>query len=111
MAIFEGKKSSHDIENNDTMSDDEVVASYVPPRYLFSLSLSFPLLPIFLPFCRSEDIRGRSNGNHGLRHRRHLRHLAATLMEGEKREKFHVEKTSNQEGGLVDGGRLRELSP
>ena len=35
MAIFEGKKSSNDITNNDTISDDEVVASYVPPRYLF----------------------------------------------------------------------------
>ena len=35
MAVFEGKKSSNDIINNDTMSDDEVVASYVPPRYLF----------------------------------------------------------------------------
>ena len=30
MAIFEGKKSSNDITNNDTMSDDEVVASSVP---------------------------------------------------------------------------------
>ena len=30
MAIFEGKKSSNDITNNDKMSDDEVVASYVP---------------------------------------------------------------------------------
>ena len=35
MAIFEGRKSSNDITNNDRMSDDEVVASYVPPRYLF----------------------------------------------------------------------------
>ena len=35
MAIFEGEKLSNDIINNDTMSDDEVVASYVPPRYLF----------------------------------------------------------------------------
>ena len=38
MAVFEGKKSSNDIINNDTISDDEVVASYVPPRYLFSIS-------------------------------------------------------------------------
>ena len=37
MAICEGKKSSNDITNNDTMSEDEVVASYVPPRYLLSL--------------------------------------------------------------------------
>ena len=35
MAIFEDEKSSIDITNNDTISDDEVVASYVPPRYLF----------------------------------------------------------------------------
>ena len=28
MAVFKGKKSSNDIINNDTMSDDEVVASY-----------------------------------------------------------------------------------
>ena len=34
VAIFEGKKSSYDITNKDTMSDDEEVASYVPPRYL-----------------------------------------------------------------------------
>ena len=33
--VFECGKSSNVI-NNDTMSDDEVVASYVPPRYLFS---------------------------------------------------------------------------
>ena len=31
--VFECGKSSNVI-NNDTMSDDEVVASYVPPRYL-----------------------------------------------------------------------------
>ena len=35
MADFEGKKSSNDIINKGTMSDDEGVASYVPPRYLF----------------------------------------------------------------------------
>ena len=34
----------YDITNNVTMSDDEVVASYVPPRYLFPLSASFLLL-------------------------------------------------------------------
>ena len=34
MAVFEGKKSSNDIINSGTMSDDEVVASDVPPRYL-----------------------------------------------------------------------------
>ena len=35
MAGFEGKKSSIDIINNGTISDDGVVASDVPPRYLF----------------------------------------------------------------------------
>ena len=35
MAVFDGKKLSNDIINNDTMSDDGVVASYIPPRYLF----------------------------------------------------------------------------
>ena len=35
MVVFEGKKSSNDIIINDAMSDDEVVASDVPPRYLF----------------------------------------------------------------------------
>ena len=34
-AAFDGKKSSNDIIINDTISDDEVVASDVPPRYLF----------------------------------------------------------------------------
>ena len=34
MTVFEGKKSSNDIIINDTMSDDEVVASDVPPRCL-----------------------------------------------------------------------------
>ena len=45
MANFEGKKTSNNVKNNDTMSDDEVVASCVPPRYLFFsvfLSLSLP---------------------------------------------------------------------
>ena len=37
IAVFEGKKSTNDIKNNGTMSDDEVVASDVPPRYLFPL--------------------------------------------------------------------------
>ena len=35
VAVSEGKKSSTDIIINDIMSDDEVVASDVPPRYLF----------------------------------------------------------------------------
>ena len=34
MAGLEGKKSSIDIINNGTISDDGVVASDVPPRYL-----------------------------------------------------------------------------
>ena len=34
MPVFEGEKSSTDIVNNGTMSDDEVVASDVRPRYL-----------------------------------------------------------------------------
>ena len=34
-AAFESKKFANDIINNDTMTDDEVVASDVPPRYLF----------------------------------------------------------------------------
>ena len=50
MAIFEGKKSSNDIRNNDTMSDDEVVASYVPPRYLFlkrKIVIWTNMIPVF----------------------------------------------------------------
>ena len=35
MVIFEGKKASNNIIIDDTMSDDEVVASDVPPLYLF----------------------------------------------------------------------------
>ena len=42
MAVFEGKKSSNDIIINDTMSDDEVVASDVPRGTCFKLlNLSF----------------------------------------------------------------------
>ena len=36
IVISEGRKFSNDKINNDTMSDDEIVASYEPPRYLFS---------------------------------------------------------------------------
>ena len=36
MAIFEGEKSSTDVVNSNTMSDDEEVASDVPPRYLLN---------------------------------------------------------------------------
>ena len=35
MAVFEGKKGKNDILNDGIMSDDGVVASDVPPRYLF----------------------------------------------------------------------------
>ena len=41
VAIFEGKKSSNDIEKNDTMSDDEVAASDVSPRLFLFLSFVF----------------------------------------------------------------------
>ena len=34
MAVFEGEMSLNDTIINDIMSDDEVVASDVPPRYL-----------------------------------------------------------------------------
>ena len=36
MAVFEGEKLLSEIVNNGRMSDDEVVASDVPPRYLLS---------------------------------------------------------------------------
>ena len=36
MAVFEGEKSSNNIIVSDTMTDDEVVASDLPQRYLFS---------------------------------------------------------------------------
>ena len=39
MADFEEKKSSNDIKNIGTISVDEVVASYVPPRYFLLLLL------------------------------------------------------------------------
>ena len=35
MAVFEGQNLSIDVIINDKLSDDEVVASDVPPRYLF----------------------------------------------------------------------------
>ena len=37
MAIFEGKNSVRVIKNTESMNDDEVVASDVPPEYLFFL--------------------------------------------------------------------------
>ena len=45
LAVFEGKKSSNDILNDSIMSDDEVVASDVPPRYLFLLLFCFEAVP------------------------------------------------------------------
>ena len=50
MAVFEGKKSSNDLIINDTMSDDELVASDVPPRYLFLEMTLLPLVPLVLLF-------------------------------------------------------------
>ena len=41
IVVFEGKKSLNDFINNATMCDDEVVASYVPPRYLFCTGVYF----------------------------------------------------------------------
>ena len=38
MAVFKGKKTSNDIKNNGTISEDEVVASDVFPRYSFLLN-------------------------------------------------------------------------
>ena len=43
MAVFEVDMSSTDIINKGTMNDDEVVASDVPPRYLF-FQLQFPYM-------------------------------------------------------------------
>ena len=43
MAVFEGKESSNDKINNDKMSDDGVVASDVPSRFLFSSLSRFHL--------------------------------------------------------------------
>ena len=41
MALFECEKSSTDIINNGTISDDKVVASDTPPWYLFKVFSSF----------------------------------------------------------------------
>ena len=41
-AVFEGKKSANDMSNG-TMSDDEAVASDVPPRYLLILTIPFAI--------------------------------------------------------------------
>ena len=42
MVVFADEKSSNHIINIDTMSDDEVVASDVHPRYLFCISEKAP---------------------------------------------------------------------
>ena len=55
MAVFECEKSSNDIINNESMSDDEVVASYVPPRYLF-LSIIFPWALLLISKKRREKM-------------------------------------------------------
>ena len=43
MAIFEGEKLTTDVINNDTMSEDEVIASYVTPAELvhFEIAMYF----------------------------------------------------------------------
>ena len=46
---FEDKKSSNDIINNATMSDDEVVASYGPPRSLLDATTHLKEVVSFLP--------------------------------------------------------------
>ena len=46
MAVFVGKDLSNDIIINDSMRNDQVVASYVPPHYSFFL---FSTL-LFIPF-------------------------------------------------------------
>ena len=49
MTVFESEKVSNDIVINDTMSYDEVVASDVPPRYLFLVSLNeVPPAPVLV---------------------------------------------------------------
>ena len=72
MAVFGGKKSSNDIINNDTISGDEVVASYVPPRYLFLVCLcasvfSFVRVPV-CPNVGSVALEGKiaENGSSSL---------------------------------------------
>ena len=64
MAVFEDQKSSNDIINNDTMSDDEVVASDVPPAIL----VSFYQLNGFDPsICRYiEDRVRQSDSTHSV---------------------------------------------
>ena len=49
MAFLEGKKSSNEIIINDTMSDDDVVASGVP-RFTCSSPFSFQFVALFLSF-------------------------------------------------------------
>ena len=39
IVVFESQKTSND-KNNDAMSDDEVVASDVTPRYLFVVAFA-----------------------------------------------------------------------
>ena len=54
MDVFEGEKSSTNILKNGTMRDDEVVASDVPPRYLFHLLiLALCLFLSALEVCQS----------------------------------------------------------
>ena len=59
MVVLKGKKSSNDIIINDKMSDDEVVASDVPPRYLFSLA---PHLQAHAGYLNETDDETRAPG-------------------------------------------------
>ena len=62
MAVFECNESSKDIINNDTMSDDEVVASDVFPRYLFSWFF-------FRSFFQNVSLTAKKNLNFPVCHR------------------------------------------
>ena len=55
MVVFEDKKSSNDDINNDTISDDEVVASYVPPAVLVSRRMSENWYQIYLSEVPSSE--------------------------------------------------------
>ena len=60
MAVFEGKKSSNDIIINDIMSDDEVVASDVPQRYLLLLERESVVSTLNMDEIEAKQIAKRS---------------------------------------------------
>ena len=68
MAVFEGEKLSSEIVNNGRMSDDEVVVSDVPPRYLFPSLLTFliitPYLHIYIRHALQFEVGSR--GEYGV---------------------------------------------